>query len=192
MQVAQYEPTTQAEPVMPQAPVDLPSQIAGGEAQNLRAVIEDMTAALDERDARIQALEADIAAAQSEALVAPVTRVSAFSDQNQDIQSRREIERNPMQPLALAVARGNAPDDLKQIHGVGVALEALLHRMGYFHFDQIASWSEQEVAWVDENLPGFKGRVSRDSWVEQAKQFVALDQGPDPEPGSSPGEGHVH
>ena len=31
-----------------------------------------------------------------------------------------------------------------------------------------AAW-KHEVAWVDENLEGFKGRVSRDVWVEQAK-----------------------
>ena len=37
------------------------------------------------------------------------------------------------------------------------------------HFDQIANWTEAEVAWVNANLEGFKGRVSRDGWVEQAK-----------------------
>jgi predicted flap endonuclease-1-like 5' DNA nuclease len=29
------------------------------------------------------------------------------------------------------------------------------------------------VAWVDQNLEGFKGRVSRDDWVEQAKLLAA-------------------
>ena len=41
--------------------------------------------------------------------------------------------------------------------------------MGFFHFDQVAAWASEEVAWVDENLEGFKGRVSRDEWVKQAK-----------------------
>ena len=45
----------------------------------------------------------------------------------------------------------------------------MLNGMGYYHFDQIASWKKKEVAWVDENLEGFKGRVSRDEWVKQAK-----------------------
>jgi predicted flap endonuclease-1-like 5' DNA nuclease len=45
--------------------------------------------------------------------------------------------------------------------------------MGYFHFDQIAAWGPNEVAWVDENLQGFKGRVSRDNWVEQAKVLAS-------------------
>ena len=30
-----------------------------------------------------------------------------------------------------------------------------------------------QVAWVDENLEGFKGRVTRDKWVVQAKILAA-------------------
>jgi NADH-quinone oxidoreductase subunit E len=72
-------------------------------------------------------------------------------------------------PAALTTARNGQPDDLKRIKGVGPKLEALCHRLGFFHFDQIANWSAEEVAWVDENLEGFKGRVSRDGWQAQAR-----------------------
>ncbi|EPX79925.1 NADH-quinone oxidoreductase subunit E [Litoreibacter arenae] len=72
-------------------------------------------------------------------------------------------------PEMLTQARDGGPDDLKMIKGVGPKLEQLLHKLGVFHFDQIASWRKKEVAWVDENLEGFKGRVSRDEWVKQAK-----------------------
>jgi|GEM_PF-260592 len=72
-------------------------------------------------------------------------------------------------PAALSAARDGGPDDLKKIKGIGPKLEGLLHRMGFYHFDQIAVWSDREIAWVDENLEGFKGRVSRDEWVSQAK-----------------------
>ena len=41
-------------------------------------------------------------------------------------------------PAGLAAPRGAGPDDLKLIKGVGPVLEAMLHRLGYFHFDQIA------------------------------------------------------
>ena len=51
-------------------------------------------------------------------------------------------------------------------------LETLLHGLGYYHFDQIAAWTPAEVAWVDENLEGFHGRVSREGWVEQARQLA--------------------
>jgi predicted flap endonuclease-1-like 5' DNA nuclease len=76
-------------------------------------------------------------------------------------------------PAALEAARGGMADDLKQIKGVGPVLERLLHSLGYFHFDQIAAWTAAEVAWVDENLEGFKGRVTRDDWVPQARLLAA-------------------
>lgn len=74
-----------------------------------------------------------------------------------------------IKPQTLAAPRDETPDNLKQIKGVGPKLESVLHSMGFYHFDQIAAWGADEVAWVDENLEGFKGRVSRDNWVEQAK-----------------------
>ena len=76
-------------------------------------------------------------------------------------------------PEMLTAARDGGADDLKQIKGVGPKLEAMLNRMGVYHFDQIASWRAPEVAWVDENLEGFKGRVSRDNWVDQAKLLAS-------------------
>jgi predicted flap endonuclease-1-like 5' DNA nuclease len=74
-----------------------------------------------------------------------------------------------LKPETLEAPRAGKADDLKMIKGVGPKLEALLHKLGFYHFDQIASWTEDEVSWVDQNLEGFKGRVSRDNWVEQAK-----------------------
>ena len=49
----------------------------------------------------------------------------------------------------------------------------LLNEIGIYHLDQIAGWSAEEVAWADENLVGFKGRVSRDDWVGQAQRLVS-------------------
>jgi len=64
-------------------------------------------------------------------------------------------------PEGLSAPRGGKADDLQQIKGVGPKMER--------HFDQIAAWNASEVAWVDENLEGFKGRVTRDNWIDQAK-----------------------
>ncbi|MEM8980245.1 MAG: hypothetical protein AAGD04_12225 [Pseudomonadota bacterium] len=75
-------------------------------------------------------------------------------------------------PEGLSAPRGGIADDLQKISGVGPKLEAMLHDLGYYHFDQIAQWSPSEVAWVDENLEGFKGRVTRDQWIKQAKMMV--------------------
>jgi len=76
-------------------------------------------------------------------------------------------------PAGLSKARGGKADDLKLIKGVGPKLETLINSLGFYHFDQIASWSEDEIAWVDQNLEGFKGRVTRDTWVTQAKVLAA-------------------
>lgn len=78
-----------------------------------------------------------------------------------------------VKPAGLTAPRDGKADDLKLIVGIGPKLEALCHRLGFFHFDQIAHWTEGEIAWVDENLEGFKGRVTRDKWVAQAKVLAA-------------------
>ena len=78
-----------------------------------------------------------------------------------------------VKPAALSAPKGGKADDLKLIVGIGPKLEALCHRLGFYHFDQIANWTEGEIAWVDDNLEGFKGRVSRDKWVVQAKILAA-------------------
>ena len=75
-------------------------------------------------------------------------------------------------PALLTQARGGKADDLKKISGVGPKLEKELNGAGVFHFDQIASWTAKEVAWADENLVSFKGRISRDNWVSQAKDLA--------------------
>ncbi len=76
-------------------------------------------------------------------------------------------------PARLDGPRDGGADDLKKIKGVGPKLEAMLHRMGFYHYEQVASWTPEEVEWVDENLEGFKGRVSRDDWVSQAATLAA-------------------
>lgn len=71
-------------------------------------------------------------------------------------------------PRTMKAPRKAGADDLKMIKGVGPKMEKLLNSLGFFHFDQVSKWTAEEVSWVDQNLEGFKGRVSRDNWVEQA------------------------
>ena len=78
-----------------------------------------------------------------------------------------------LRPATLDAPRAGQADDLKRIRGIGPKLEKMCNRLGFYHFDQIASWTDEEVAWVDQNLEGFKGRVSRDNWVQQAKTLAS-------------------
>ena len=79
----------------------------------------------------------------------------------------------PAKPTTLSAPRGGKADDLKLIKGVGPKMEALLHKLGFYHFDQMAAWTAKDVAWVDENLEDFKGRATREDWVQQAKDLAA-------------------
>ncbi len=72
-----------------------------------------------------------------------------------------------------AAATTASGDDLKQLSGVGPALEKKLHAAGVTSFAQIAAWTEADVAAFDEKL-NFKGRIEREGWIDQAK---ALAQG---------------
>lgn len=76
-------------------------------------------------------------------------------------------------PERLSGPRGGMADDLTEIEGIGPAMAKLCNSLGFYHFDQIAKWSDADVAWVDANLGNFKGRVVRDKWVAQAKLIVS-------------------
>ncbi|WP_084860513.1 50S ribosomal protein L21 [Salibaculum halophilum] len=72
---------------------------------------------------------------------------------------------------APAADAGTAGDDLKQLSGVGPALEKKLHAAGVTTFAQIAAWTEADIADMDEKL-SFKGRIEREGWVDQAKALA--------------------
>lgn len=77
----------------------------------------------------------------------------------------------PARPLALERPVEGAPDDLTLIGGIGPRIQEVLNSLGIFHFDQIADWSPENIAWIDEYL-NFSGRVKREGWVEQAAILV--------------------
>jgi predicted flap endonuclease-1-like 5' DNA nuclease len=76
-------------------------------------------------------------------------------------------------PMRMSGPRGGKADNLKEIEGIGPAMEKLVNEMGFYHFDQIASWSDADVAVVDGEMKSFKGRITRDKWVAQAKIIVS-------------------
>jgi len=76
-------------------------------------------------------------------------------------------------PAAAAPAEDAAgADDLKALSGVGPALEKKLHENGVTTFAQIAAWSAEDIAAMDEKL-SFKGRIDREGWVAQAQAKLA-------------------
>ncbi|QDC11002.1 hypothetical protein FHY55_17970 [Oceanicola sp. D3] len=170
----------------------------------LRAERDELLARLDrcrsdgeKKDARMKEMEGELDELRGEAaFTAPLP---AFEAEDDEIRAFDETSGTPAEPAedatpdfdgdgvregteegsapaTLDAPREGAPDDLKKIKGVGKKLEQLLHEMGFYHYDQIAGWTDEEVAWVNANLVGFKGRVSRDNWVEQAKVLAAGEE----------------
>lgn len=77
-----------------------------------------------------------------------------------------------VQPLLLTEAREGGKDDLQRIKGIGEIIEKTLNEKGIYHFDQIANWTQEEMAWVDSAI-SFPGRAARENWVEQAKLLAS-------------------
>jgi NADH-quinone oxidoreductase subunit E len=83
---------------------------------------------------------------------------------------------SPLQPEDFhkprALERPAVPDELKAISGIGPKLEKVLNDLGIWTYAQIAAWENREVAWIDDYL-GFRGRIDRDGWIEQARALSA-------------------
>ncbi|MBV2144789.1 ATP-binding cassette domain-containing protein [Falsochrobactrum sp. TDYN1] len=71
----------------------------------------------------------------------------------------------------LSAARDGKPDNLTLIKGIGEVNEHKLNAHGIYHFDQIAAWTEADIAQAETYLE-FDGRIAREDWVGQAKQLV--------------------
>ena len=87
-------------------------------------------------------------------------------------------------PELLDKPRGGRSDDLALIWGVADKLAEKLNALGIWHFDQIAAWTPENVAWFEAEMGGgFKGRIERDKWIEQCKKLATGWR-----PGSDAGE----
>jgi large subunit ribosomal protein L19 len=64
------------------------------------------------------------------------------------------------------------PDNLTQIKGITADLAARLGGLGVIKFEQIANFSDDDIANVDEAL-SLDGRIEKDDWVSQAQRLVA-------------------
>jgi len=87
---------------------------------------------------------------------------------------KTEAKADDSSPLFTSGPAGGQADDLKQISGVGPVLEGKLNDLGIYNFSQIAAFTAEEIAMVDERL-SFKGRIEREDWLGQAAKLAAGD-----------------
>lgn len=156
-----------------EAPAPDGADAAAAEKAAADKAAADAAAAAD--TAAAEKAAAEKAAAEKAAADAAAKAAADTSAASEDFDKDGTVEGTDegSRPEALDGPRDGTADDLKMIKGIGPKLEKLCNSLGFYHFDQIATWSADEVAWVNANLQGFKGRVSRDNWVEQAKTLAA-------------------
>lgn len=118
--------------------------------------------------AAVEAPAEELPAAKEEA---PAAKEEAPAAKEEAPAAPGEVESVGSKPELFAKAPADK-DDLKKISGVGPKLEETMNNLGIYQFAQVASWSNDEIQWVDDNL-SFKGRIERDDWIGQAKELMA-------------------
>jgi branched-chain amino acid transport system ATP-binding protein len=87
-----------------------------------------------------------------------------------------EVEHPGSRPAGLSEPREGRADRLIEIKGIGPVNEKKLNGLGIWHFEQIAAWTPAEMEWVG-SFMAFPGRIEREDWVGQARQFAARKEG---------------
>ena len=107
--------------------------------------------------------------AETEAEPAPAEAPASEDDVHPSEAMLAELE--GVQPEQIEKPE-NGGDDLTAITGIGPRIGEVLNELGIFTYAQIASWTGENETWIENHL-SFKGRVSRENWVEQAKALMA-------------------
>ena len=139
--------------------------------------VEPKPASAPKAAAKPKAKAAPKAAAVPKAEAAPKAAAKPKAEAAPKAEAKPKAAPKPKAAKPAGLVRLTAPrkgkaDDLKEIEGIGPAMEKLVNSMGFYHFDQIAGWSDADVALVDTEMKTFKGRITRDKWVAQAKIIV--------------------
>ncbi|MCX4198053.1 NADH-quinone oxidoreductase subunit NuoE, partial [Methylobacterium organophilum] len=132
--------------------------------------------AVPDRDAVPQQPEASGASEGEMAAEAEEARIAgALAALPKDASPEQKADAVGKRPPGLDAARAGKPDELTRIKGIGPGNSQRLNGLGIYHFDQIAAWSRDEIAWVGTYL-AFPGRIDRENWVGQAKALSAPAQ----------------
>ncbi len=90
--------------------------------------------------------------------------------QNNKTNKKPATRRTKIKPLGMKRPTGDL-DDLQLITGVGPKLERKLHRLGIYHFEQIAGLNRKDIELIDSKLGSYRGRIARDNWPAQARRL---------------------
>lgn len=108
---------------------------------------------------------------ETEAEEAPDTVVAAADEADVHPSDAMLAELEGKQPNQVEKP-ANGGDDLTVITGVGPRIAEVLNGLGIWTYEQVANWLPENETWIENHL-SFKGRVSRENWVGQAKDLIA-------------------
>jgi len=132
-----------------------------------------LEAQLAEARERIVALELELEQDDDHA----ETRIEPVHDPD-SLTDGRDASNDPTDDTEDApdVEADESRDNLKQIKGVGPAIEKTLNEMGIFRFEQIAEMSEYDIDRIAQRLKGFHSRIYREDWMGQARELFERDR----------------
>jgi len=185
-------PQTEAEPFASDVDVDvllrwrllyLERRVAHLQAQAVNAEEAEATPAPPQQPAgpdpdmwkwRARYLEARVRHLEERPLVAAPALIQPVAEAPAEIvapedpaPAPRPPQRRGAKPPVLASARNGAPDDFTLIDSISLMQQTTLYALGVFHYDQIAAWTPEHIAWIDQYLR-LQGRIDQEEWREQA------------------------
>jgi len=161
----------------------------GDARQKAEAEVKQKVEAKAEEERRIKAVEDEVRQnAESEAATKLANmetmiaeKMAALEDKMEGL-SKKEAELARVAAKSefidfttIGTATASEKDDLQRTKGIGPFLEEKLNALGIFTFRQIAGMTPEIEDQVNVAIEFFAGRVKRDKWVQQAKDFLKED-----------------
>ena len=139
-----------------------------------RAAMGALREKLESRDRQIHELNVKVRdfETQKEKLQARLeTMQQRVKPLTQKLRQQRQLIRQLRQASAGTMVQTVTRDDLKEIRGIGPALERKLRSHGIEHFAQLAAMSEEELAEVSTQLSIAPNMGRRQGWIRQAREL---------------------
>ena len=147
-------------------------------AETRDATIRALRSEIDELRANLRAAEAVSASAVKAAKKAKKIKKAKKEKSKKSKKSKVSAASWQVGATELGTPGANHTDDLKLISGIGPVMERTLQSIGIKTWEQIADFTETDIAKVNDAIEAFPGRIERDDWVGGAKALLA--QGHDP------------
>ena len=117
---------------------------------------------------------ADMEAMMAEKMAALEDKMEGLSKKEAEL-ARVAAKSEFIDFTTLGTATAAEKDDLQRTKGIGPFIEEKLNALGIFTFRQIANMTPEIEDQVNIAIEFFRGRIKRDKWVKQAKEFLKQD-----------------